>query len=175
MTLIFDVPLASIAVFLIALSLKTLGAIKHLGIGKSFWIPILSSGVFFFVGSFTAVLLDLGLSFLPYMVEVEATCQLIGISVLLSGIYMYSRKITKNLVEKFTFPMDGKTQEPDEKPQSSPFALERIIKKTSKKDNGCNHHFGYLRTMSKDISLPEECLGCTRVIECKHSHSKEGR
>jgi hypothetical protein len=175
MILIFDIPVASIAVFLIVLSLKTLGAIKHLGVGKSFWIPILSSGIFFFAGSLAAILTDLGMSFLPYAVEIEATCQLIGLCVLLSGIYMYSRKITKNLVEKFIIPVDGKMPKSEEKTQSSPFALERIIKKTSKKTNGCNYHFGYLRTMPKDTSLPEECLGCNRVIECKHSQTKKDR
>jgi len=45
MTLIFEIPLALIAVFLTALGVKTLGAIKHLDVGKSFWIPILSSGI----------------------------------------------------------------------------------------------------------------------------------
>lgn len=171
MNLIFDIPLASVAVFLIALSLKTMGAIKHLGVGKSFWVPILSSGIFFFAGSFTAILVDLGFSFLPYALEVMLTCQLIGLCVLLSGVYMYSRKITKTLVEKFTMPIDGKMPDPETKPQSSPFALERIIKKNSKKANDCNYHFGYLRTVQKDASLPEECLSCNRVIECKHSQN----
>ena len=173
MTLIFEIPLALIAVFLTALGVKTLGAIKHLGVGKSFWIPILSSGIFFFAGSSAAILSDLGISFLPYLVEIEATCRLIGLCVLLSGIYMYSRKITKNLVEKFVIPVEGKIPEPEEKTESSRFVLERIIKKTSKKTNDCNYHFGYLRTMPKETSLPEECLGCTRVIECKHSSTKK--
>ena len=114
MNLIFEVPLASIAVFLIALSLKTLGAIKHLGVGKSFWIPILSSGIFFFAGSFVAILSEFGLSFFPYSIEVEGTCRLIGLCVLLSGIYMYSRKITKNLVEKLIVPEKGMVPQSEE-------------------------------------------------------------
>jgi hypothetical protein len=65
MTLILEVPLASIAIVLTLLSWKTLQAIKHLDVGKSFWIPVLSSGIFFFAGSVVAILGELGLSFTP--------------------------------------------------------------------------------------------------------------
>ena len=30
----------------------------------------------------------------------------------------------------------------------------------------CPHHFGYLFELPKNISFPEECLLCSRVVEC---------
>jgi hypothetical protein len=30
----------------------------------------------------------------------------------------------------------------------------------------CSHHFGYLSTLPKNSSLPNECLGCTKIVEC---------
>jgi hypothetical protein len=32
--------------------------------------------------------------------------------------------------------------------------------------SACSHHFGYLRTLPKNTSLPDECLGCPNIIEC---------
>ena len=30
----------------------------------------------------------------------------------------------------------------------------------------CPHHFGYLANLTKNASIPEECLLCSRVVEC---------
>lgn len=30
----------------------------------------------------------------------------------------------------------------------------------------CSHHFGYLRTVPKNTPLPDECLGCPRIVKC---------
>ena len=30
----------------------------------------------------------------------------------------------------------------------------------------CLHHFGYLSKLPKNIHIPEECVFCSRVIEC---------
>jgi hypothetical protein len=35
------------------------------------------------------------------------------------------------------------------------------------KDNAeCNHFFGYLKTRPKDVSIPDECLTCNKMIDC---------
>jgi hypothetical protein len=40
-------------------------------------------------------------------------------------------------------------------------------KKESKKDDTiCSHHFGYLSKCSENESIPEECLLCSKVVEC---------
>jgi hypothetical protein len=30
----------------------------------------------------------------------------------------------------------------------------------------CAHYFGYLRTLPKNTPIPDECFGCTRIMEC---------
>ncbi len=30
----------------------------------------------------------------------------------------------------------------------------------------CPHEFGYLGTLPKSASIPDECLGCPEIIEC---------
>jgi len=30
----------------------------------------------------------------------------------------------------------------------------------------CLHHFGYLRTLPKNRALPNECLGCSKIVQC---------
>jgi hypothetical protein len=30
----------------------------------------------------------------------------------------------------------------------------------------CYHDFGYLRTIPKKASIPNECLGCPKIVEC---------
>lgn len=30
----------------------------------------------------------------------------------------------------------------------------------------CVHHLGYLKNLSKDMSIPDECLGCPEVYRC---------
>jgi hypothetical protein len=31
---------------------------------------------------------------------------------------------------------------------------------------GCAHHFGYLRTLPRNTPIPDECFGCTKIMEC---------
>lgn len=41
--------------------------------------------------------------------------------------------------------------------------------KTSEKsedDFTCNHFLGYMRTRARDMPIPDECLTCSRMIEC---------
>jgi len=35
---------------------------------------------------------------------------------------------------------------------------------SSKRD--CLHQFGYLRTLPKNAPIPDECFGCTKIVEC---------
>ena len=32
----------------------------------------------------------------------------------------------------------------------------------------CPHFFGYLRKFPKNLAIPDECLGCLRIMECLH-------
>lgn len=33
---------------------------------------------------------------------------------------------------------------------------------------GCGHHLGYLRQRPKNTPIPEECLTCSKMIECMY-------
>jgi hypothetical protein len=176
MVLILEVPLAAIALILALVSWKTLRAIKHLDIGRSFWIPMLLSGNFFLAGSFVSILNDLGLSF-AYVVEVASVSRLLALCVLLGGVYMYSRKIMKNLSEKLTLPASAVPPESNrEEVPTSGTILERADEKASAKEVDCRYRFGYLQTLPRSASIPDDCLNCHQIIECKHTYlRKTGR
>jgi hypothetical protein len=196
---------ASFAVALILLSLKTLQAIKHLGIGKSFWTPVAASGFLFFFGSIVAILFELNFSLMPYTDEVVQISRLMALGILVVGVYSYSRKVTGNLGEKFRVPIravkaDAKANGEEEEPVSSGHVSQeqsysepaypdvpagpveppaesipdRIIEETLEKETikECKYRFGYLRTLPKDASIPDECFSCDKIIDCKHSQAK---
>lgn len=55
-----------------------------------------------------------------------------------------------------------------------------ITRKTSRKKEslthtpegslGCTYHFGYLKTLPKEGSIPESCYSCSRMRECLFSN-----
>jgi len=59
--------------------------------------------------------------------------------------------------------VEEETAEPVERQESlSPAPIE--IKKTGVQ--GCPHHFGYLGEHPKHTPIPNECLTCTKIMEC---------
>ena len=172
MVLILEVPLASIAIILSVVSWKTLQAIKHLAVGKAFWIPMMLSGIFFFVGSLVAIFIDLGVSFTT-STEVISMSRLLALCCLAGGVYAYSRKITKNLVEKFTIPVLRKEENLYKETMTSPSILNQFDEKPTEKNFDCKHRLGYLRSLPRGTLIPEECEGCNRIIDCKFSLVKE--
>lgn len=181
---------AGIAVALILLSLKTLQSIKHLGVGKSFWTPVAVSGFLFFFGSVVAILFELNFTLTTYTDEVVGISRLGALVVLVGGVASYSRKVTKNLGEQFRIPSraveaDAGADNEAEAPvaplvpaasvaPAAPSIHERIIKESLKTEavQECKYRFGYLRTLPRNESIPDECLSCDKIIECKHSQAK---
>jgi hypothetical protein len=168
-----EVPLASIALILSIVSWKTFKSIRHLDVGKSFWIPMFASGGLFFVGSILAILDDLGLLSNAYSAEIVAGSRLLALCALLGCVYVYSRKITKNLAEKFLIQPIPERVELEREEEDSTSVIEKVDEANSKKEVDCKYEFGYLRTMPVDAPIPEECLGCQQIIECKHSIVKK--
>jgi len=41
-------------------------------------------------------------------------------------------------------------------------------KEKKEKTSGCPHHFGYLASRSKSASIPQECLICQKMLECRN-------
>ena len=94
---ISDILFAVVAAILGILGLSTLKAIKHLGIGKSFWIPVSVSGALFLIGAIFRVLqgvvVELGL---PLTINAEGFVHiswLLALCTLMFSIYNYSGKV----------------------------------------------------------------------------------
>lgn len=190
MVLILEMVVASIAVALILLSLKTLQAIKYLGVGRSFWTPVALSGFLFFFGSIVAILFELNISLTAYTGEVVQISRLLALCILVGGVYSYSRRVTRNLGEKFVPPRraveaDVEADQPveTESPVASDSTVvseppvpiqERLIEEEQEKEivSECRHQFGYLATLPRDASIPDECFSCDKIIDCKHSSAK---
>lgn len=171
--IISNITVASIATLLCVLGLSTLKTIRHLNMGKSFWIPVFVSGLLFLIGSITTIFNEVGLS-LTSTDEIVQITQLIALCFLSGGIYGYSRRIRKNLLEKYTIPEAISTQ--NDKMEAHVVPTRSVDKRTMTSNDlrietasRCNHQFGYLRTLPINASLPEECLGCDKLIKCKHS------
>jgi len=44
-----------------------------------------------------------------------------------------------------------------------------VVRKSGKSDSGeteCGHFFGYLRKRPKNTPIPDECLICSKMVEC---------
>ena len=169
MVLFLEVPFAIIAIFLSILSWKTFRKIKHFDVGKSFWIPIMLSGIFFFAGSVTAILITLGYSFV-YSIEFASISHLLALCILLGGVYTYSRQISRNLAEKFIIPTYQATVETNGEIEAPKSILEKSNEKKPVEEVNCKHELGYLKTLAKNTPIPKECLSCRKIIECKHSY-----
>ena len=169
-----EVSLAGIAIVLSVLSWKTFRKIKHLDVGKSFWIPVMLSGIFFFIGAITQTLNDLGYSF-AYSFELAPISRLFALCILLVGVYAYSRQISKNLARKFISLTSQDTEEKiaeTEKAETEPLRsiMDKPYEKKPEEEIKCGHELGYLKTLPKDTPIPTECLSCPKIIECKHSY-----
>jgi hypothetical protein len=178
----FEVVFASIAAILSILSFKTMRAIRHLGVGRSFWIPVFVSSIIFLIGSTMTILYEIGFSLMTQTVAVVQVSRILALCILVCGIYSYSRKVKGSLKEEFTIP-EQLFQERRNLESSNEANLnleariydekvrEARIEKGSKKEtiSECKYRFGYLRTLPKNAPIPDECLGCDRIIECKHS------
>jgi len=182
MMLGFEVVFASIAAILSILSFKTLRAIRHLGVGKSFWIPVFLSSVIFLFGSTITILYEMGFSLTPQTVEVVQVSRILALCILMCGIYSYSRKVKGSLKEEFFVPeqlfkerLNLESSDVENLDFETPIREEKVHKKRIEKDSReettleCKHRLGYLRTLPKNASIPDECLGCDKIIECKHS------
>jgi DNA-directed RNA polymerase subunit RPC12/RpoP len=47
-------------------------------------------------------------------------------------------------------------------------SLETEFEDTIEETVGCTHHLGYLKRRPKNTPIPEECLTCSKMIECMY-------
>ena len=174
---VFQLLFAAFAAVLSILSLKTWRTIKHLQVGKSFWVPVLASGIIFLTGSLIEILHELDLSLIqmiPMTDELVQMSRIIALCTLVVGVYSYSRQISKNLIETQTAPQrfpKATLQTDAADTRKPPTIQERLDRQPPEavSNRGCQHQFGYLRSLAKDAAIPDECLSCDKIIECKHS------
>ena len=171
--IISNVAFGSISAALCVLGWKTLKTIKYLNVGKLFWIPILLSSVLFATSSLITILNDTFLSS-TVAFEIEQIIQLIALCFLSVGVYSYSKTIRRNIPEKYIIP-EGISKQKSENSPYSPLTTSFYHEKESssnfqeKTSPECTHQLGYLGTFPANASLPEECLSCNKVMECKQS------
>jgi hypothetical protein len=69
--------------------------------------------------------------------------------------------INVNLAKLFKIGKDSNSNQSQTEPENE------------EKDNSkCPHHFGYLAERPKNTPFPEECLLCSKVVECIVKNSK---
>jgi hypothetical protein len=55
--------------------------------------------------------------------------------------------------------------------------LERVVAKKGETNNpsrrDCVHQFGHLRSLPKNAPIPDECFGCTQIVECLVNQEKK--
>ena len=52
-----------------------------------------------------------------------------------------------------------------ERSELAPQPIKTEISKETR-NSGCSYHFGYLREHPKNTPIPNECLTCTKIMEC---------
>jgi hypothetical protein len=172
--LAFDITFAIVAAILSILSWHTFRAIRHLRVGRSFWIPTFVSGAVFLVGSIFAILQQTNLQLTTNTNEATHVSQILALCILVGGIYSYSRKVKGSLTKRFSIQegkdlknIKTKTQEglTIEVPQ------ERKVPESTKVEavSVCKRQFGYLRMLPIGAVVPNECLNCSRLMECRYS------
>ena len=92
-----DIMFALVAAVLGILGHGTFKSIKHLDVGKSFWIPIFVSGILFVFGSVVRIFhefaIEYGWIIMSYTDEITRISWFLAITILFASIYNYSRKV----------------------------------------------------------------------------------
>lgn len=131
-----DIMFALIAAALGILGHRTFKSIKHLGIGKFFWIPVFISGIIFLIGATVNIFHEFAVEYnfvtLAYTEEIIRISWLLAITVLFSSIYNYSRKVTTAI--QITTPQDQKETELSELKKQTNELLKQIEKLKTKQN-----------------------------------------
>jgi hypothetical protein len=62
----------------------------------------------------------------------------------------------------------NKTVEVDEANEENEESLETEVEDKIEETVACAHHLGYLKQRPKNTPIPEECLTCSKMIECMY-------
>jgi len=171
--LAFDITFAIVAAILSILGWHTFRAIRHLKVARSFWIPTFVSGAVFLVGSIFAILRETNFQSTNVTNEVIHVSQILALCILVGGIYSYSRKVKGSLtgfsIQEGNDRRNIKTGTQEGLTIEAP--RERKVPERSKVEAAsvCKRQFGYLRMLPIGAVVPNECLNCSRLMECRYS------
>jgi Ca2+/Na+ antiporter len=164
--LVSDVVFTLAAAILSLIGLSTLKAIRHLGIGRSFWAPVSMSGILFLLGSVVRLLHEFVAELDPSLIV--SVSWLLALCSLVISIYNYSRK-AKTEAHTHYYEMDSNSQPRLITHLPKPESKKRPVKQKNRRGVPmCPHHLGYLAEIPKDASIPEECMTCTQMLACKN-------
>ncbi len=63
-----------------------------------------------------------------------------------------------------TQPQEEKVERVENKKEEEP--LTKPSEKEEKGSSACPHHFGYLAKRPKNVPIPQECLTCSKTVDC---------
>ena len=89
--------------------------------------------------------------------ELSAIDLILVIAVVILLILYMTRPSTKTALEEKLLPTNATLKAEKERLPEVP---------TSKNASKCALHFGYLKELGRDADIPDECLACSRVMEC---------
>jgi len=75
------------------------------------------------------------------------------------------------LLEKVKDLISSQPQKEKEEKNEKDEPLVKPAEKEEKGSSKCPHHFGYLANRPKNASIPEECLTCQKMLECRNKSS----
>jgi len=70
----------------------------------------------------------------------------------------------KSILAEKTYKQNPKKDNMKKREDSSKEPLAAVQSRQT--GSACSHYFGYLRTLPKNSALPDECLGCPKIINC---------
>jgi hypothetical protein len=99
--------------------------------------------------------------------EVSAIDLILAVAVIILLIfYMKNSSAKTPAQEELLVEKENLSRKPDIEDARLEKETTKPTQKPQKDSATCPYDFGYLRKLDKDASIPDKCLGCSRVMEC---------
>ena len=99
--------------------------------------------------------------------ELSAIDLILAIAVIILLILYITKSSTKPPSEKELFvEKENSLRKPTMEGPSPEKEIERLATEPQADSTKCPYSFGYLKKLGKDASIPDECLNCSRIMEC---------
>jgi hypothetical protein len=103
--------------------------------------------------------------------SVRSACPHCGFDLEAASLVRTSKKLEK------TVKTPPNLEEPLKRVEASKITKEKQSSPTSKslqaRPPECRHFFGYLKKIPKNTSIPDECYGCPRMVDCLYYDASE--